>query len=258
VRERDPEQDPDHAQRDPSIPRYDLPLSKRSGFSVDTASGTFDDGDDVGVAVNLAASAPITANTFVTVALPLGFTSGGDAVAGNIPVGTYYLVRYAPMLWFTFGTEFGLPLLPDHSRNEYKAPAAARAFWDLHDLTPDSLPVGFQSTIEWHTGIVELRGDLQLTVLMPIGGSRNDNFALVLQHAFEIQIGHRAGGGLRAQGVWPSSEDKDNQAAIEPFFVFEHRSMFLRFGLILPLDAPLGPPFITAWGARFATGLRFE
>jgi hypothetical protein len=150
--------------------------------------------------------------------------------------------------------------------DNYEGPPAGRAYWDLHEFFPDILPLGGQFGVEWHTGGFILRGDFDLTGYAPI--ARNDDADATFQHAIELQFGHRIGGGLRLQGIWmPTFEDLDvshslegtfYQAALEPFFVFEHRLMYLRLGIMMPLDEPLGPPFAEAWGFRLGTGIRIE
>jgi len=260
----------------PSLSRSGIPLGERGGFGVDTASFTYSDGDFSGLVVDLTASVPITSRTFFGARLPLGLTIAESqlsdrtlAVLGNIPLEVRHVLRYAPKLWITYGFELALPTLSgqSHGPDNYEAPAAARAYWDLHELLPDILPVGFKAAGEWHTaGFIALRAEIQLTSYFPMG--RNDKAEIVVQHAFEAQFGHRVGGGLRLQGVWlPTFDEIDiahsldghtYQAAIEPFFAFEHRSMFMRLGIMLPLDEPLGPPIEEAWGFRFATGLRID
>jgi hypothetical protein len=225
--------------------------------------------------MDLTASVPVASKTFVGVRLPLGLTIAENrlsdrtlAVLGNIPVGVHHVIRYPYGIFITYGLELAVPTLSGQANgpDNYEAPAAARAYWDLHELFPDILPVGIEAAGEWHSGFVALRAEFKFLEFFPMAG--NDTVDMVLQHAIEVQFGHRVGGGLRLQGVWlPTFSELDvahslegdlYQAALEPFFAFEHRSMFMRLGILMPLDEPLGPPFAEAWGFRFATGLRIE
>jgi hypothetical protein len=96
------------------------------------------------------------------------------------------------------------------------------------------------------------------------------------QHAAEVQIGHEIAGGLRYQGVvvpthntnlvgtdasnFPGGTDATDryQGALEPFFRLYKGPLYLRLGLLLPLDKPLGKPFDHTWGVRFATGFTLD
>jgi len=41
---------------------------------------------------------------------------------------------------------------------------------------------------------------------------------------------------------------------LEPFFKVYHDPIFMRLGLMLPVDAPLGPPLKQGWGVRGTLG----
>jgi hypothetical protein len=270
-----PKQESTPERLNPSLSRAGIPLNRRGGFGVDTASFTYGDGDFSGVIMDLTASVPVAPKTFLGVRLPLGLTIAenqlGDrtlAVLGNIPVEVRHVIRYPSNIWVTYGLALSLPTLSGqaHGPDNYEAPAAARAYWDLHELFPDIVPIGFGAAGEWHGDFIALRAEFQAITYFPM--ARNDTADMVLQHAIEVQFGHRVGGGFRLQGIWlPTFSELDiahslegelYQAALEPFFAFEHRSMFMRLGIMMPLDQPLGPPFEEAWGFRFATGLRIE
>jgi hypothetical protein len=191
------------------------------------------------------------------------------AVLGNIQVGAHVVTRYGRRTWFSLGGTIGLPTLGSRAQTQdnYEAPSAANAYWNLHDFFPDIVPVGAHGSFEWHAGLIILRGEGSIVIYAPFG-RRNEETEVTVPHAFEIQIGHIIGGGLRLQGVWmPSFTDLDvshstegdlYQLAIEPFLAIERKLGFMRMGLMMPIDERLGPAFERAWGFRLAAGLRIE
>ncbi len=126
--------------------------------------------------------------------------------------------------------------------------------------------------MEGHVGVVELRAQMEPVWGASISSSQDHYFAF--QHAVEVQFGHLIGGGLRYQGVLVATNNPElvqlpeasgtssgntpgtdhYQGLLEPFFKLYHDPIFLRVGLLIPIAAPLGPPFIQAWGTRGTLG----
>lgn len=247
-----------------------LPAALRGGIGLETASFTYSEGDFSAVALGLVASVPLTRADFLDARLPMGLTmrTRTNAVLGNLEVGYHRILRPAKRVWLTLGASLGLPMIQSESQKQdnYEAPSAALAHYRLQDYLPETVPMGFQFGGEWLAGPFILRGELKLVGCF--AGGRNGEPELIVPHSVEIQYGQRVGVGLRLQGVGlptfgeidmaHSIEGHLYQAAVEPFFVFEGKPMFLRLGLMMPLDEPLGPPFVDAWGFRMGVGVRVE
>jgi hypothetical protein len=244
-----------------------IPLSSRGGFLLDTAS--FASGDEgVGaVSLFLGASIPIQGKTFLDARVPVAFVSQ-PIMIGNVGVGAHHVFRLGKGAWYTLGGSIGLPTArEDVVRSPIPELALSpRALWDLGDYFPDTVPVKLDNKVEGHIGIVTLRGFVDLVVVLGHGSNYQQEFAI--PHAFEVQVGHEIGGGLRIQGVAiPTGDDLDvvedfegdlYQLAFEPFFTYEGKLMFVRTGIVLPVDAELGPPFAQTWGFKLATGVRID
>ena len=261
----------DRAERKPDTSKaLLLPAPLRGGFGLDTSSFTYSEGDFSALSMALVASVPISRLDFVDARLPLGLTlrDRSYAALGNIELGYHRVFRPKRRLWLTLGASLALPMMSSHAQgqNNYEAPAAAMAYYRLPDYFPDTLPVGLQFGGEYLAGPFVLRGELKMVLGFPVG--RNDSVELFLPHALEIQFGQRIGLGLRVQGVGlPSFSELDMahsleghlyQVAVEPFFALEYKPMYMRLGMMMPLDEPLGPPFGDAWGFRMGLGVRLE
>ena len=135
----------------------------------------------------------------------------------------------------------------------------SRAYWNAHQYAPETVPIVPQLVFEAQAGITSFRIEADPIVYISTS-DRGDPIELSFQHAAEIQFGHGIGGGLRVQGVWFATSDARDvyQAALEPFFIVERELLFLRFGLTMPLDEQLGPPFDETWGIRAVTGIRLD
>jgi hypothetical protein len=255
---------------DDTVSGAGLPLGKRGAIGLDTSSFTGGNGDISSIAIALAASMPLARVTFLDARVPLGLTMDRqtDAVLGNITMGAHHVFRPGKRVWITLGGAVGLATLSadTHDHHSYEAPGAARAYWNLHEYFPDVLPIQARAGLDWHLGPVLLRAEVEPAVY--VGINTNDESEFAVQEAIEIQIGHALGGGVRVQGAaFPTFDNLDLrheterdlfQLAIEPFVVLERRVAFLRMGLLLPIDAELGPPLERSWGFRFSGGVRVE
>jgi hypothetical protein len=227
-----------------------LPLDERGGFLLDASAmkGT-SYAAIASTALTLAARVPVSERTFLDARLPLAY-----GVAGNPTVGVHHVSRLGQSTWLSAGGAFGVPLAPSTDRT-FSALAAARSYWDIHEFFPDVVPVIGRLGLEAHADAFIVRCEFEPMVLL----DSDDGTQFVVQQAAEVQLGHRLGGGVRLQGVWLASfEDDVFQATLEPFLALEQERLFLRAGLLLPLDEDLGPPFEDHWGFRLATGFRIE
>ena len=177
---------------------------------------------------------------------------------GNPMLGAHVVLRPAEKLWVTLGGAFGMPLVGEDD-DLVVAGGTSQALWNVHEFSPETMPFLFQAGVEGHLGSIGiLRAELDPVLHMRLT-DRTDAAELALQYAFEVQIGHGIGGGLRFQGVSLVTEPEGtHQLALEPFFVMEREHLFLRLGMLLPVTDPLGSPFDPLWGVRVATGIHLD
>jgi hypothetical protein len=182
---------------------------------------------------------------------------------GNPTVGAHYAASTAgeKMTWFA-GLRVGLPLaqlggLESDRANDLAS--AANAHGDFYRWVPELLPlvgrIGFEAQPRpgfW------LRLPVDLMMLVPTTGRRELKGGMVTRFEMEGQSKGGVGGGGALQFVisngFRTRRDDLAQIAIEPYFVFDNDRVFVRFGLILAVDEPLGPAFFD--GGVLATDLR--
>jgi hypothetical protein len=258
-------------------------MAQRGGIVADVSglltSQQNGNGGTPNAVVDLVVRIPIAEHTFVDADLPLGF-----GALGNPMVGVHHVFRPADRLWLTLGGAFGFPLINNAGLEAF---AAANAFWDAERFMAYKMPFAIRLGLEGHAGLFEFRvqGDpvWGLSIAScpppgPFGGggcndSRDVHFA-AFQHAFEVQVGHEIGGGVRYQGVatgtnTPSIVGVDStnfggsgpqryQGSLEPFFRLYRDPVFFRLGLLMPLNNPLGAPFDHTWGVRATVGYSLD
>lgn len=239
---------PEKKNRKPGESEGGLPLSERGGLILDAAA-LKSENDVPFTVLDIIARVPVGERTFFDARQPLGL-----GVAGNTMIGMHYISSPTDSLWLTIGFSFGFPLAP---RNIDEL-IIARAGWDAHEWLPQYVPLKTDLGLEWHNGEIALRAELDPSLSISI--EEDDDPQFFLQHAFELQYGHAVGGGIRLQGVWLASleGDENYQMAMEPFFTVEHKLLFARAALVLPLTEGLGPPFEEYWGVKLATGIRLD
>jgi hypothetical protein len=214
--------------------------------------------------VDVVARIPVQPTTFVDLDLPIGF-----GALGNPMFGMHHVFRPTDAFWITFGGAFGFPVVQNPSFTTF---AEANGLWDAERFLDHAVPCSMRFALEGHSGIAELRAELDPVWAVSFADSPDHFFAF--QHAVEIQLGHTVGGGLRYQGVATATTNPGissfgttfnaggvgelntdhYQGMFEPFFKLYHDPIFMRLGLMLPVDAPLGPPFKQGWGVRGTLG----
>jgi hypothetical protein len=246
---------PDGAARLDGVTAKGLPYSQRGGIFLDAAGLLVAGSNNSPIsALELSTSIPVSDRTFVEALVPFVF-----GALGNPMLGVRHVYRPSRQLWINVRGALGFPLV--NTRN-FDTFSAAKGLWDMQEYAVKTLPFALRAGLEYHTGIVELRGELDPNFGVSIAKGESHHFAL--QHAFEAQIGHSIGGGLRYQGVAfatktnPLDSSDHYQGAFEPFFIVHKNPIFFRLGILLPVDASLGKPFDTSWGMRATTGWTFE
>jgi hypothetical protein len=248
---------------------HGIPGALRGSISLSAAG--FSDTDDVSaLALAVIADIPLPRRSFFVARLPIGIVAAGGesgGVLGNAMLGARAVVRPTDGVWLGLGGSAGLPLLArDSYDGEYVVAPVPHALWDLHEFYPNIFPVRFDLDLEVHADVgLVFRLEVDPVTSFPFVGG--EGVVLAIQHAAELQLGRDIGGGLRVQGValplLPESsdyvaflDDDRYQLAFEPFFRLEREAYFVRTGVMLPVDEILGPPFVTSWGLRLATGMR--
>ncbi|AGP41303.1 hypothetical protein BE04_06980 [Sorangium cellulosum] len=211
-----------------------------------------------------------TPDLFINLKFPLALSLNGPgdledprdgqsrAGLGNPTFTLYYADIDGKLTWYA-GGRAGLPLglVDDYDWRWATAYAsAAMAYYDLHLWASDALPIGGLGGIEYRFGrsfVLRAGGDLTFFVPLQDRGRRgfiddSDDLDVVFQAKVEPEFQSRAGfgGGVALQTVWvPSSiYDDQGQVSLLPYFVYDsQKTFFMRAGLLLALDEPLGPAF---------------
>jgi hypothetical protein len=267
-----PDEEPPSSAKIPGVSSKGLPLAERGRIALEGTSGVVladghvvntdtpfggglgrSSGDQMSV-VDIVAHVPIVDRVFIDGAMPLSL--GG---IGNPTLGMHFVARPSQRVWIRAGGFFGFPVV---TQRPSEMAGAVRAFWDGHEFWAETVPIGGVVAIEGHASIVEIRAEVS-----PIAGisiAKSVDSRCVVQQAFEIQLGHEIGGGLRYQGVIfatdsnPADERDHFQAALEPFLAVRRGLAAFRLGLLLPLDTPLGVPFDNSWAVRLSAGIHID
>jgi hypothetical protein len=262
-------------EEDPGL-RYGIPYDYAGMLALETAA--YSNGNELTTAsMLLAARVPLSDAVFFLGRVPFGLTVAGNdstPVIGNLGIGVGGVADIGDRVWLSLAGTVGIPLVNARAYSDdigIIGPMIPRAYWNIHDYYPNVFPIWLHAGVEGHAGsIVILRAMLE-PVLMPpfeVGDRGRDDaeFEFTLQHAAEIQIGHDVGGGLRIQGMamptyaettygLKTLEEDLYQFAFEPFFAVQHDKLSFRFGVVLPVDGKLGPPFSGTWGGRLNFGI---
>jgi hypothetical protein len=244
-----------------------LPFSQRGGLVLDVAAMRFAGANAPAAAIDVIAHIPIAEHTFFDAVLPIGF-----GAVGNPMVGAHHVFRPADRIWLTLGGAFGVPLV---NTNGFENFQYARALWDMEEFARYTVPFILRFGLEAHAGLAEFRVQLEpawgisVNGDNPLFGTSGVNHLVTIQHAFEAQLGHAIGGGIRYQGVavptdsvqasGSSAQFDHYQGSMELFFRLYHDPIFARAGLVLPLDNPLGESNnARTWGVRVSTGWNLD
>jgi hypothetical protein len=256
-----PPDDTEAKPANPNLTKAGLPIGMRGGLRLEIARVTSGRESYGYGTMDVLTQFPIAERVFFDGRLPMAFGN-----LGNPMIGVHGVSRPSERLWITVGGAFGLPLVgPDDEAAG--SGSFAQAWWNSHHYAVDAIPLLLQLGLEGHAGDVALfRVELDPVLIMrtePRGSE--DAVDMGIQHAVEAQFGHTMGGGLRFQGVWLATAGRNDnyQLAVEPFFVVERESLFLRLGLLLPFNEPLDFIFDdssgnAAWGVRAATGIHLD
>ena len=242
------------------VTRSGVPYAQRGRIALDAAGCQNDRGNDCGASILLEGHIPVTDHAFIDAVFPIG---AAPFNVGNPTVGASYVGRVMKKLWITGGGDLGIPLISRRFSgvgSDIFSASWPRALWNAHHYYPEIFPITLRLGLEFHASIIELRVDLDPSLWAPLAGN---DVSGAFYHGAELQIGHWIGGGLRMQGVAFGPTDENYQFALEPFFRLSRELGFLRAGIMLPLNGPLGPPFVQdsgegAWGFSIALGMHVD
>lgn len=195
----------------------------------------------------------VTPNVGVGFTLPWTFNvrSAGDPIAalGNPTLDVHYAARVDIVTWHV-GGGLSAPLasIQDDS-GAYRIAAAVGAstlaLYDAHLFIPAFMPLRAFGGVEIRPNhVMSIRAGVSPDFLIPIEG---DDFEVILQEYVDVIAVSDSGfgGGGRLQGVHPLSDAGDHaQMSIEPYLAYDDReSFFMKLGLLMALDTPLGFAF---------------
>jgi hypothetical protein len=227
-----------------------VPFAQRGGLLLDSAAYLDSEGRGRGASFELRATIPLGARTFLEGIVPVSLIQP----LGNVTFGAHHVGKLGRSTWLTAGGSMGVPLVAD---GRVLAGAVPRGYWGMHRYVEDTLPIQAFLLFETHVAeIVAIRVHAEPSLWFPIGDADSTDGAFY--HAAELQIGHAIGGGVRMQGVVVGPGRDNYQLALGPFFYAQRDPIFLRAGLLLPVDEELGPPFKRSWGLLVAVGLHVD
>lgn len=195
-----------------------------------------------------------TRHLMIDFALPVAVSSrAAGFVLGNIMGGVHYGANISNNVAFWGGGTIDVPTIWNPSARYATTAALAassRAFIDLDRFAPETLSLHPKGGIEVAAGrLFFYRGELGTPIFIPLDGGEAD-FIFDTAHEFEVRVGPGIGGGGRLSlfaDVGHAGDPGDHfQAAIEPYFVYEpfgRSGFFIRAGILLALDRPLGFAF---------------
>ncbi|AUX38677.1 hypothetical protein SOCE26_000550 [Sorangium cellulosum] len=172
-------------------------------------------------------------------------SSAGSLLFGNPTLGAHYARALSRRFAVFGGGSLSIPVLDDpgaDARATLQATTPARAFFDLHRLIPEHLPLRARGGIEAELATrLFYRTDTAVLFALPTGGG---DVELVLEQGTELELRGkgRLGGGLRLQAALTLTSEDMAQLALEPFVSYEPDGpgYYGRAGLLVALDAPLG------------------
>ncbi|MBS2014426.1 MAG: hypothetical protein JST00_16180 [Deltaproteobacteria bacterium] len=244
-----------------TVPPYEWlanPQARRSAVGLDLGLWSAKRvGSGMPVTIFISGALGSAASLELRVPMAFVFDAGSSDRSGAAVGNTTMTLLYAPtsggLTWF-FGGRLAAPVASVSQRTMYETALvyayAANAFYDMHLWVQNHVPIGLRAGIEYQAhGNFFLRASFDPTLLLPFGRASGRSVAFFHQMRLEVEgrSDEGVGAGLALQYVHLPTEKNgfgpgDNvQTAMEPYFVFEtKRRFFMRAGLLVGLDTPLG------------------
>ncbi|MFO0587468.1 MAG: hypothetical protein U0441_08010 [Polyangiaceae bacterium] len=252
------------------------PITRRGHFSIEVATMQLPSYSALSGATisqfTMSTALEATAHPLPGLAANVRYATAALLVSGNLMLGADYTLKLDPTSWVTVGGAFGLPFVRQGAGAMVPSyglvySALSQGLWNLHEYTADAIPLRIDLGYDGVFGPIGVRIDVQPVVYFPFDTtsmsdvSTNTDPQLVVQHALEVQYGHRYGVGVRYQGVANTFYPDAYQGVVEPFVLVRTDLGFARFGVMKTLDednAPGDTTYDGAWGARFSAGFHLD
>ncbi len=257
------------AQEPPGAHREWIPEAEqsRAGVEADFLHDTIH-----GVAVNLVtadvtAQIGVTKHLFIDADIPTAVLASTDitgSMFGNPFLGAHYAGRFNRRASGYVGASFGLPFA-DASRSGGTGQlgseaSVTRAYHDPGHFAPYSIPLAVRAGMELDLAPIILQMEVSPGILDYYNqgilvGYVETSMSAAIRARFGLE------GGLRVQTTFIIAEVDDHaQTALEPFLGYatpERLGLYARYGLLVPIDEPLGFGGSNYVTHRFSIGAKF-
>lgn len=219
------------------------------------------------VTADLTAQIGVTKHVFIDADIPtavLATTDSTESMFGNPFLGAHYAGRFDRRTSGYVGASFGLPLARASKSGDTDQLGAeatvTRAYHDPGHFIPFVLPVAVRGGLELDLAPVIFQMEVSPGIILgEPGGLRAGYVDTSASAAIRARFGLE--GGLRAQTTFIISETDDHaQTALEPFLGYatpERVGLYARYGLLVPIDEPLGFGGSNYVTHRFSLGAKF-
>ena len=218
------------------------------------------------LAADLVAQVAVTRHLFLDGDLPaalLGAPGDTAALLGNPMIGAHYAARFNRRISGFVGVREGLPLTgaskPALLDELATRAITSRAWNDPYRFYPRAVPLVAAAGVEIDLAPVFLQANLSPGLLAGTGGGATSYLDAAATAGLRTRAGLEA--GLRAQATFAvAATDDDAQVALEPFLGYaspERVGLYARYGLLVPLDEPLGLGGLGFFTHRVSFGAKF-
>lgn len=219
------------------------------------------------VTADLTAQIGVTKHVFIDADIPtavLATTDSTESMFGNPFLGAHYAGRFDRRTSGYVGASFGLPLARASKSGDTDQLGAeatvTRAYHDPGHFIPFVLPVAVRGGLELDLAPVIFQMEVSPGIILgEPGGLRAGYVDTSASAAIRARFGLE--GGLRAQTTFILAETDDHaQTALEPFLGYatpERVGLYARYGLLVPIDEPLGFGGSNYVTHRFSLGAKF-
>lgn len=218
------------------------------------------------LAADLVAQVAVTRHLFLDGDLPaalLGAPSDTAALLGNPMIGAHYAARFNRRTSGFLGVRVGIPIAgaskPDFADELAWNATTTRAWNDPYRFVPRAVPLSASAGVEIDLAPVFLQANLSPGLLLGTEGHATSYLDAAATAGLRTRAGLEV--GLRAQGTFVLAAAADHaQLAVEPFLGYaspERVGLYARYGLLVPLDEPLGLGGLGLLTHRVSLGAKF-
>jgi hypothetical protein len=258
------------AQEPPAARREWIPDAEqsRAGVEADFLHTTNHDISINIVTADVTAQIGVTKHLFLDADIPTGVLAANDnttqSMFGNPFLGAHYAGRFNRRTGGYVGASFGIPVARASRSGETDQLGGeitvTRAFHDPGHFFPYVFPVAIRGGLELDLAPVIVQMEVSPGMFLGQPDRRLSGYVDTSASA-ALRAGFGLEGGLRVQTTFIIAEGDDHaQTALEPFVGYatpERLGLYARYGLLVPIDEPLGfggNNFVTH---RFSIGVKF-